>query len=314
MQHPLRGLHHVTATVSDAQEDLDFAIGVLGLRLLKQTVNFDNHSVYHFYYGNERGSPGTIWTTFPYKGHGVAVGEKGLGQITVTSFSVPTGSLGTWRKRFEDQGFLVRDQPPRFGEESIVVTDPSGLAMEIVAGDDDARAPWTGNGFPSEVAIRGLHSVTLESRAPKLTRKLMMDVLGFTTVSEGEDRVRMGIGKSEPGKLVDILDSTDAPLARNGLGTVHHVAFAIGDDEEQLRLKKELSEYGLAVTDVLDRCYFRSIYFREPGGILFEVATMKPGFSVDEPLSALGTSLKLPPWEEPNRREIESTLPSLRLT
>jgi glyoxalase family protein len=313
MQHPIRGLHHVTATVSDAQADLDFAVGTLGLRLIKQTVNFDNHNVYHFYYGNESGTPGTVWTTFPYKGHGVPVGEKGLGQITVTSFSVPAGSLSTWRKHLESRGVSVRDQLPRFGEESIVVTDPSGLVMEIVATEADGRAPWTGNGLPSNVAIRGLHSVTLESRAPELTRKVMMAMLGFSEVSETENRVRMGIGKGEPGKLVDIVDAPEVPPARNGLGTVHHVAFAVDTEEEQLRLRNELIEYGLKVTEVLDRCYFRSIYFREPGGILFEVATMKPGFTTDEEPSALGTGLKLPPWEEPNRREIEASLPPVEI-
>jgi glyoxalase family protein len=313
MQHPIRGLHHVTATVSDAQADLDFAVGMLGLRLIKQTVNFDNHNVYHFYYGNESGTPGTVWTTFPYKGHGVPVGEKGLGQITVTSFSVPAGSLSTWRKHLESRGVSVRDQLPRFGEESIVVTDPSGLVMEIVATEADGRAPWTGNGLPSNVAIRGLHSVTLESRAPELTRKVMMAMLGFSEVSETENRVRMGIGKGEPGKLVDIVASPEAPPARNGLGTVHHVAFAEVTEEEQLRLRNELIEYGLTVTEVLDRCYFRSIYFREPGRILFEVATMKPGFLIDEEPSLLGTGLKLPPWEEPNRREIEASLPPVEI-
>jgi glyoxalase family protein len=312
MQHPIRGLHHVTATVSDAQEDLDFAIGMLGLRLIKQTVNFDNHSVYHFYYGNESGTPGSVWTTFPYKGHGVPVGEKGLGQITVTSFSVPASAIGTWRRHFESKGVSVRDQLPRFGEESILVTDPSGLAMEIVATDTDRRAPWTGNGLPSDMAIRGLHSVTLTSRAPELTRKLMIAVLGCSEVSETENRVRMGVGNAEPGGLVDIVDSPAAPPARNGLGTVHHVAFAVDGEEEQLRLRTELIDYGLKVTDVLDRCYFRSIYFREPGGILFEVATIKPGFTIDEELSALGTSLKLPPWEEPNRLQIEASLPPVR--
>jgi glyoxalase family protein len=185
--------------------------------------------------------------------------------------------------------------------------------MELVATDDDGRAPWTGNGLPSHVAIRGLHSVTLESRAPELTQRLLAGVLGFSNVNEAEKRVRMGVGGGEGGKLLDIVDSPGAPSAQNGLGTVHHVAFAIDTEEEQLQLRNELIEYGLAVTEVLDRCYFRSIYFREPGGILFEVATMKPGFTIDEDLSALGTSLKLPPWEEPNRQKIEATLPSLRL-
>jgi glyoxalase family protein len=305
------GLHHVTATVSGAQEDLDFATGALGLRLVKKTVNFDNLGVYHFYYGNESGTPGTVWTTFPYKDRGVPVGQKGLGQITVTSFSVPADSLGFWRSRLEKRGLPVGELPPRFGEESLVVTDPSGLAIELVATERDDRGPWTGNGVSLDNAVRGLHSVTLQSRAPGLTRGLMTGLLGFRQVDEIEGRVRMGIGGDDPGKLVDIVDSPGVPPARNGLGTVHHVAFAISDDGEQLRLREELIRQGLSVTEVLDRSYFHSIYFREPGGILFEVATIAPGFTLDEELGSLGCGLKLPPWEEGDRPAIEAALPKV---
>ena len=309
MDHAIQGLHHVTATVSGAQEDLDFATGVLGLRLVKRTVNFDNHSVYHFYYGNKEGSPGTIWTTFPYKNHGVPVGQKGLGQITITSFSVPPDSLEFWRSRFEDRELSTDEVPSKFGEESLMVTDPSGLCIELVANRHDARVPWIGGGVPPEAAIRGLHSVTLHSRAPEATRKLLTDLLGFRPVNEMDGRVRMGIGDNVAGKLVDILDSPSAPTARNGLGTVHHVAFAISSEAEQLRVREELVHQGLAVTGVLDRSYFRSIYFREPGGILFEVATIRPGFTLDEELGSLGEALKLPPWEESSRPNIEAALP-----
>jgi glyoxalase family protein len=303
------GLHHVTATVAGAQEDLDFATGALGLRLVKKTVNFDDHGVYHFYYGNETGTPGTVWTTFPYNDRGVPIGEKGLGQITVTSFSVPAGSLDFWRSRLASRGLPMEETPPRFGEESLVVTDPSGLVIELVATKSDRRVPWTGNGIPLTAGVRGLHSVTLQSRAPGLTRRLMMGQLGFSLMEETKGRVRMGIGSDEAGKLVDIVDAPGTPPARNGLGTVHHVAFAVADEDEQLRLREELIRQGLAVTEVLDRSYFRSIYFREPGGILFEVATTKPGFTIDEQPDSLGSSLKLPPWEEQNREEIEALLP-----
>jgi glyoxalase family protein len=312
-RHPIMGLHHVTATVADAQEDLDFAIGVLGLRLVKKTVNFDNHSVYHFYYGNETGTPGTVWTTFPYKNRGVAVGQKGVGQITVTSFSVPAGSFELWRSRLNSRRLSVREQPVRFGEETLMITDPSGLAIELVATDRDRRVPWTGNGVSVGIGIRGLHSVTLQSGAPGLTRKLLTGLLGFSQVNEAEGRVRLGIGGEEAGKLVDIVESPPrGQPARNGLGTVHHVAFAISDEAEQLQLREELIRQGLTVTGVLDRCYFCSIYFREPGGILFEVATTKPGFTVDEEPDSLGSELKLPPWEEQNRPVIEATLPHVK--
>jgi glyoxalase family protein len=312
MDHPIRGLHHVTATVSGPHEDLGFATGVLGLRLVKKTVNFDKHGVYHFYYGSETGTPGTIWTTFPYRNQGVPAGQKGPGQITVTSFSVPAASLAYWRSRLEARGLPLGEPSPRFGEQSLVVTDPSGLAIELVSSESDDRIPWTGNGVPANVGVRGLHSVTLHSRTPGPTQSLMTRLLGFRQIDETEGRVRMGTGGGEPGKLVDILVSPGGAPGRNGLGTVHHVAFAISDEDEQLRLRAELMHQGLAVTEVLDRCYFRSIYFREPGGILFEVATMKPGFTIDEDLSSLGTSLKLPPWEEPNREQIETVLPPVK--
>ena len=308
------GLHHVTATVSGAQEDLDFVTGAFGLRLVKKTVNFDNHGVYHFYYGNESGTPGTVWTTFPYKDRGVPVGQKGLGQITVTSFSVPADSLDFWRSRLESRAIPVGEPPSRFGEESLVVTDPSGLAIELVATGRDDRVPWTGNGVSLDNAVRGLHSVTLQSRAPGLTRRLMTGLLGFRQVDETEGCVRLGIGGDEAGKLVDIVDSPGAPPARNGLGTVHHVAFAISDDGEQLRLREELIRQGLSVTEVLDRSYFHSIYFREPGGILFEVATIEPGFTLDEELGSLGCGLKLPPWEEGDRPAIEASLPKVTVS
>jgi glyoxalase family protein len=200
------------------------------------------------------------------------------------------------------------EQPPRFGEESVLVSDPSGLAIELVATSRDRRIPWAGNGVTTDAAVRGLHSVTLQSRAPGLTRSLLTGLLGFNQVNEGGGRVRLGIGGDEAGRVVDIVDPSGASAARNGLGTVHHVAFAISDEAEQLRLRDELIGQGLAVTEVLDRCYFRSIYFREPGGILFEVATTKPGFTVDENASSLGSALKLPPWEERNRASIEQVL------
>jgi glyoxalase family protein len=311
MTHPIGGLHHVTATVAGAQQDLDFYIGVLGLRLVKQTVNFDNHSVYHFYYGNAGGEPGTIWTTFPYRGKGVPGGTKGQGQVTATSFSVPAGSLGFWRDRLTQMGFRVEQPALRFGQEPLLVSDPSGLTLELVSDDRDRREPWTGNGIPQASAVRGLHSVTLHSRAPSRTRQVLSDLLGFSLVNESEGRMRLAVGADEAGKRVDILEAADAPPARNGLGTVHHVAFAIADGEEQLRLRGELIRHGLEVTEVLDRCYFQSIYFREPGGILFEVATTRPGFAIDEDPDRLGQSLKLPPWEEGNRATIEAALPEV---
>ena len=189
MEHPIRSLHHVTATVDDAQQDLDFCVDALGLRLVKTTVNFDNHHVYHFYYGDEVGTPGTIWTTFPYKGWGVPVGTKGVGQVGVTSFSVPEGTLPFWRTRLEEHGIAVEDVPPRFGEPALAVADPSGLAIELVA-TRDARAPWTHGGVDEVNAVRGLHSVTMTVDTPAPTMALFRELLGCTVVDETDGRVR----------------------------------------------------------------------------------------------------------------------------
>jgi len=311
MNSAILGLHHVTATVNDAQADLDFSVGALGLRLVKKTVNFDNHFVYHFYYGDEVGHPGTIWTTFPYKGRGVPPGVKGAGQITVTSFSVPAGSLDVWKTRLRGRGHTVTDAPPRFGEESIVITDPSGLFIELVANNQDTRVPWTAGGVDATSAVRGLHSVSLEVREPRRTVEFMRDMLGFEVVNEMEGRIRVAVNGDGPGKVMDIVHAGDSGWAKNGLGTVHHVAMAIGTEDEQLKLRNELVGHA-QVTPVRDRQYFQSIYFREPGGVLFEVATVAPGFPVDEPVAELGRGLKLPPWEEPNRTEIEAQLPNVR--
>jgi len=303
------GLHHVTATVDDAQDDLDFCLAGLGLRLVKKTVNFDNHFVYHFYYGDERGTPGTIWTTFPYKGHGVRVGTKGAGQVTVASFSVPTGALDFWRNRLAARGVAFTDLPPRFDEPVIRFADRSGLTFELVATARDGRTPWIAEGFTSENAIRGLHSVTLVVRDAAPTIDLMTRLLGCTVVDRMDVRFRLAMNGDAPGRTIDVTEHPEAEVAINGLGTVHHVAMAIGSADEQLALRDDLMRYGCKVTEVRDRCYFQSIYFREPGGVLFEVATTAPGFTADEDVAALGRSLKLPPWEEPSRASIEEMLP-----
>ena len=312
MTAQILGLHHVTATVDDAQSDLDFGIDALGLRLVKKTVNFDSPGVYHFYYGDERGTPGTIWTTFPYKPRGIRHGMQGSGQVTVTSFSVPEGSLDRWKTRLRERSFTVTDGPPRFGEESIIVTDPSGLAIELVATKRDTRAPWLAEGLDAASAVRGIHSVTMTVDDPQPTLAFMHEWLGFSVTEEMKGRTRVSVNGEGPGKSIDVRVDPEARRAVNGIGTVHHVAMAIGSEEEQLALREALLRRGIDVTPVMDRSYFRSIYFREPGGVLFEVATTAPGFDVDEPVAELGRSLKLPPWEEPKRAIIEAALPPVR--
>lgn len=306
------GLHHVTATVDQAQPDLDFCVGALGLRLVKKTVNFDNHHVYHFYYGDARGTPGTIWTTFPYHGRGVRVGVKGAGQVTVTSFSVPSGALEFWTTRLMSRGVAVMPAEPRFGEESIVATDPSGLLIELVGTAADVRKHWDGGGIEADCAIRGLHSVSMTLPSPDATVGFMAEWLGFSVIGASGTHVRVGVHGGGPGRQVDLVINPDAPAAVNGIGTVHHVAMAIDGAEAQARLREALMARDIRVTPVMDRQYFQSIYFREPGGVLFEVATTHPGFDVDEPVDELGQALKVPPWEESHRAEIEQGLATVR--
>lgn len=312
MTPTILGLHHVTATVDLAQPDLDFCLDALGLRLVKKTVNFDNHHVYHFYYGDERGTPGTIWTTFPYSGRGVPVGVKGAGQVTATSFAVPAGSLAWWRDRLAARGHSPIDGESRFGDASLLVVDPSGLWIELVGTRADQRVPYTRGGVEPAQAIRGLHSVTMTVADAVPTVSFMEAALGWRVVGIEGPRTRLATGGDAPGHWIEVLEDPSAPRARNGLGTVHHVAMAIGSGEEQAALREALLATGVRVTEIRDRQYFTSIYFREPGGVLFEVATMAPGFTIDEPLDGLGRLLTLPSWEEPHRAEIERGLTAIR--
>lgn len=313
MDRFIQGLHHVTATVNDAQQDLDFYAGLLGLRLVKKTVNFDNHHVFHFYYGDEVGTPGTLFTTFPYKGKGVPLGRKGAGQITQTAFSVPIGALPAWRSRLNNAGVPVTNSEARFGEEVIEFEDASGLLIELIASGQDHRDPWLGNDLDPAMAIRGLHSVTLTIGTPERSFTFLSEVLGYERVVVEPARARFAVNGGGPGRQLDIVEAPEAPAAQNGLGTVHHVAMGVATAEAQLAYRKQLVRLGVPVTEVLDRQYFQSIYFREPGGVLYEIATIQPGFLVDESRSDLGRSLKLPPWEEGHRDQIEAGLPVVHM-
>ncbi len=308
---PISTLHHVTATVAGHRADLRFYTGLLGLRLVKKTVNFDNHGVYHFYYGDERGSPSSLMTTFPYAGKGVPVGLKGAGQITVTSFSVPPGSLDYWRDRFTRTGLEYSQPRRRFEEEALMVEDPSGLNIELREGAGDSRSAWLTEGIDPSAAIRGLHGVTLLVRSSERSVSFLTEVLGLEVQDRFEARTRIRTGMGGPGSYLDVLESAHAPDAVNGLGTVHHVAMAVSGDEDQRLIRGELIRLGYSVTDVRDRQYFRSIYFHEPGGVLYEIATEGPGFTIDEKIEALGADLKLPSWKEANRAAIEEALPPI---
>lgn len=307
MDPAIRGLHHVTATVAGAQDDLDFYVGLLGLRLVKKTVNFDNRRVYHFYYGTETGAPSTLMTTFPYGDLGVPVGRKGSGQVTETGFSVPLDALDAWAGRVQDAD-VSWERVERFDGEVLSFEDPSGLRIELIGAVNDARAPWVGGAIDTDHAIRGIHSVTVRVRDPVPTLSFLTDALGFRVRDESGGRIRLSVEDDRPGQLLDVLHDPDARDAVNGLGTVHHVALAVDDVASQAAFRERLVEAGRRVTEVKDRQYFQSIYFREPGGVLYEIATIPPGFAVDEALDELGQGLKLPAWEEPHRSAIEAGL------
>ena len=311
MVEPL-GVHHVTAVASDPQRNVDFYLSVLGLRLVKQTVNFDAPDTYHLYYGNEEGTPGTVLTFFPWPGS--PRGRHGAGQATATSFSVPPESIGWWRDRLGRAGVEVAPVERRFEEEGLVFADPDGLLLELVAHDGgDDRPPWQSGPVPAEHAIRGFHSVAFLESGYEATAALLTETLGFHLGGEVGNRFRFAVGDGGPGQVVDLLDQPAAPRGLVAAGTVHHVAWRAPDDATQQAWRAEIVDTGVNVTPVIDRNYFHSIYFREPGGVLLEIATDPPGFTIDEPLLELGRRLRLPPWMEPSRADIERSLPPLKV-
>ncbi len=310
MSDPTRGIHHVTAIATDPQANVDFFAGVLGLRLVKKTVNFDDPGSYHLYYGDEVGGPGTAMTFFAWP-HGQR-GARGAGQATVTSFSVPAASLDFWKDRLAAFGVLQEPQVERFGQQTLVFYDPDGLKLELVGDPEAAELPvWTGGPVDAEHALRGFHSVTLSTREPRKTEHILADLMGWEREADEGERIRLVAGASDhPGRRVDLL-RTDEPMGWAAAGTVHHVAFRAADDAAELDLRRRLVDAGQRVTEVRERNYFRSVYFREPNGVLFEIATDPPGFTVDEPVATLGSELKLPEWLEPQRDEIEALLPPI---
>ena len=304
----IKGLHHVTATVSDAQEDYDFYTKILGQRLVKETVNFDNENVYHFYYGNEIGAPSTIFTTFPYKGQGVRDGVIGSGQVFETVFSAPENSLAFWEDRLKNHQ-IDYIKVSLFGHAKLSFKDPSGLNIAIIEDADDDRSPvWRTVDISEKENIIGIHHVVLAIADVAETLKFLK-VFGYEETAREGDFIQLNSSIGGAGNSMVLMNATDLPLGKNGIGTVHHVAHRVEKLADSLKLRDYLvNELGLRVTEVKDRKYFQSIYFRIPGGVLFEVATEGPGFLVDESNEELGSSLKLPEWQEPHRTEIEAGL------
>jgi len=306
------GLHHVTAIGGDPQRNVDFYTRALGLRLVKTTVNFDDPGTFHLYYGDEHGKPGSLMTFFPWRD--APKGRHGTGQATTTSFSVPETSLGWWKRHLAENRVETSQIRNSDDEETLTFADPDGLKLALVAHPQgDPRDPWDTKLVPAEHAIRGLHSVTLSVSKEDATAGMLTDGLGLTFVNQEGNRLRFSAGEGGPGALVDVLVTPDAPRGLVAAGTVHHVAWRAPDEATQAAWRDELIDDGVNVTSILDRQYFRSIYFREPGGTLLEVATDEPGFAIDEPLLELGRALKLPPWLEPKREDIEAMLPKLDL-
>jgi glyoxalase family protein len=307
----MTGIHHITAIADDPQRTIDFYTKVLGLRLVKLTVNFDDPRTYHFYFGNETGTPGSILTFFPWPG--AANGGTGSGQVVAIAFAAPVGSLQYWNRRLWKSALIKASESQRFGERALRFQDPDGLRLEIVETERaDPGLAWKSGPVAAVYALAGFHSATLCEAAHDGTSTLL-EAMGYALHGRDEDRLRYRAGGTAAA-IVDVLDQPQAPIGWLGTGTVHHIAFRTPSDDQQLAWRRDLTDRGFRVTRVIDRTYFHSIYFREPGGILFEIATDPPGFTVDEPASRLGERLMLPAWLEPDRRQVERRLPALSRT
>ncbi len=304
------GIHHITAISSTPVENLDFYVRVLGLRLVKQTVNFDDPHTYHLYYGDAAGTPGTILTFFPWER--MPAGRSGAGMIVATAFSMPREAIDYWGERLDKAGIAVQTES-RLGEPVLRFNDPHGLHLELVGIEDAHASPhWENSPIDRRHAIRGFHSATALVNQLQKTQALLAESMGMALTEQENGRYRFKMdGSRSWGRYLDVVVDPGAPQGRMGTGAVHHIAFRSRSDQEQLIWQANLRRAGYGVTEVRDRNYFKSIYFHEPGGILFEIATDQPGFAVDEPAELLGTSLKLPAQYERMRPQIEAILPPL---
>jgi glyoxalase family protein len=305
------GIHHVTAIAGDPVKNVSFYTRDLGLRFVKKTVNFDDPSTYHFYFGDETGSPGTILTFFPWTN--VPAGQRGVGETHQTAFRVPLRSIGYWTQRFIEKGIPHQTLEKRFGQSVLPFTDQDGMALALVGIADAENEPgWSNEDIPSEHAIRGFQGVTLLLNSAQKTAAILTDVFGFREVAREGAVIRFAAAGDVKGSVVDIYEAKGILRGHQGRGSVHHIAFRVADDAQQAQMAEKLIRtHGRHPTEQKDRNYFRSIYFREPGDVLFEIATEILGFAVDEAVESLGRDLKLPKFLEPRRKEIEDVLPVL---
>jgi glyoxalase family protein len=310
MAKRISGVHHITAIASDAQKNLDFYTGVLGLRLVKLTVNFDDPGTYHLYYGDYSGQPGTILTFFPWRG--IPKGQTGPGEVVATTLAVPSQSLPFWEKHLSEKAIPFSRSVNAFGEDVIAFSDGDGMKLQLVEQpEDNSRAGWPGGPIPAEASVRGIAGATIETVSVPDTEKLVVETMGFQKIGEDGNKHRFEAGTGSTRSIVDLVEPEDERRGRMGAGTVHHIAWRTPNDVEQIEWRRELAKLGYGVSPVMDRQYFHSIYYREPGGVLFEIATDPPGFTTDEPVESLGSRLMLPPWLEKDRGVIEASLPKL---
>ena len=307
----ISGLHHVTAIASDPQRNLDFYLELLGLRLVKRTVNFDDPGSYHFYFGDTTGTPGTIFTFFSWPG--ARRGVHGSGEVGATALVIPPGSAGYWLDRLKKSHVSAERASERFGEEVVRLVDPDGTLIELIESTSSgAVVPWSESPVPAEHAVRGFHSVSATLQNTEKTAKLVTETFGYGLVQVAGNRSRFAaFGETGIGKFIDLVSAPDVHPGRIAVGSVHHIAFSVPDDEQQIEWREKLISQGYQVSPVMDRTYFHSIYFREPGGVLFELATDPPGFIHDESVDELGANLRLPTWMEHARPQIEKMLPKV---
>jgi glyoxalase family protein len=309
MENRIQGLHHITAIAGEAQRNFDFYTKVLGLRLVKKTVNFDDPGTYHFYFGNEVGTPGTILTFFPWEG--IQKGKTGTGMATEIGYAVPKGSLSFWQDRFAQQGVKQSPVSERFGERHLSFEDRDGLQLTLIETGTDNRQPWITPDVAADVALKGFHSVVLTVQNSAPTTKVLTDILGYQLQQEEGNRFRFATDAISTANVVDLVEEPGGQRGINAGGTNHHVAFRVKNDNILMDVREKVRSAGLNITEKIDRNYFYSLYFREPGGLLFELASDNPGFDTDETIAELGTHLMLPAQYERSRQRIEEVLPVL---
>lgn len=310
MENRIKGIHHITAIAGDARKNYDFYTRVLGLRLVKKTVNFDDPNTYHFYYGDENGTPGTILTFFPWGGQ-ISKGKRGTHQATEIGYSVPEGSLEFWQKRLEENNVIYNKPAEKFGQKYLTFLDPDGLKFELVEVKGDNRKPWVTAEVPEAYATRGFHHITITTGKAEPTAYILTKVFGYELKQTEVNRFRYVTDAVEQAAIVDIVEVPGETSGVVAGGSVHHVAFRVTDEATLMYFREKVLALGIHITEKIDRNYFYSLYFREPGGVLFEIATDNPGFATDETVAELGSGLKLPAQYEAYRSEIEKVLPKL---